>query len=64
MAVVPKLGTNYPPGVICDSSMGNAVPKSQCLLGIMSDHCRRNFRTEIRKTFIEYNTTESLPWFG
>ena len=25
-----KLGVNYPPGVICDSSGGNAEPKPQC----------------------------------
>jgi len=28
--VVPKLGVNYPPGVICDSLEGNAEPKPQC----------------------------------
>jgi len=28
--VVPKLGVNYPPGVICDSSRGNAKSKSHC----------------------------------
>jgi len=28
--VVPKLGVNYPPGVICGSSGGNAEPKPQC----------------------------------
>ena len=26
-AVVAKLGENYPPGIICDSSDGNAEPK-------------------------------------
>ena len=31
-AIVPKLGVNYHPRVICDSSMGNAKPKSQCCL--------------------------------
>jgi len=30
-AVVPNLWVNYPPGVICDSSVGNAKPRSQCL---------------------------------
>jgi len=30
-AVVPKLGVNYPSRVLCDSSMSNAEPKSQCL---------------------------------
>jgi len=29
-AVVPKLGVNYPPGVICDSSGGNTEVKPQC----------------------------------
>jgi len=28
-AVIPKLGVNYPPGVICDSSECNAEPKPQ-----------------------------------
>ena len=28
--VVPKLGVNYPPGVICGSSGGNAEPKPHC----------------------------------
>jgi len=29
-SVVPKLGVNYPPGVKCDSSVGNAEPKPHC----------------------------------
>ena len=29
-AVVPKLGVNYLPGVICDSSGGNSERKPQC----------------------------------
>ena len=29
-AVVPKLGVNYLPGIICDSSGGNAKLKSHC----------------------------------
>jgi len=28
--VVPKLGVNYPPGVICDSSGAQGEPKPQC----------------------------------
>ena len=28
--VVPTLGVNYPPGVICDSLEGNAEPKPHC----------------------------------
>jgi len=28
-SVVPKLGVNYSPGVICDSLVGNAEPKPQ-----------------------------------
>jgi len=35
-AVVTKLGVNYPSGVICDSSWGNAEPKPQYLFCIMS----------------------------
>jgi len=51
MAVVPKLGANYPPGVICDSSMGNAVPKSQCLLGIITMFARWS----LQKKFSNWN---------
>jgi len=29
-AEFPKLGVNYPSGVICNSSEGNAEPKPQC----------------------------------
>jgi len=43
---------------------GQRGTKITMLFGIMSDHCKRNFRPEIRKYFIEGNKTESLPWFG
>jgi len=36
--VVPKLGVNYPLGVICESSGGNAEPKI-LLFYIVSDNC-------------------------
>jgi len=38
--------------------------KITMLLGIVSEGCKRNFRPEIRKTFIEGNKTKSLPLFG
>jgi len=40
--VVPKLSANYPPGVICDSSGGNAEPKPHfcCILwAITAKYC-------------------------
>ena len=37
-SVVPKVGINYPLGVICDSSVCNAEPKPQCC-SAMSNHC-------------------------
>jgi len=39
-SVVPKVGVNYPPGVISDSSSGgNAKPRNTTLFCTMSDHC-------------------------
>ena len=38
-AVVAKLGVNYPPGIICDSSESNAEPKPHDCFRVISDHC-------------------------
>ena len=37
--------------------------KTRLLFSIMSDHCKRNFRPEMRKMFIEgYKTIDALIW--
>jgi len=50
--VVPKLGLNYPPGVICDSSGGNAEPKSRCYSVLWAITAKETFGLKCKKCLL------------
>ena len=54
-SVVPKLGINYPPGVICDSLGGNAEPKPYCCSVLRAITAIEIFDKKCKKNFIEGN---------